>query len=166
MIGDHTEDDDDGKRKEHEIDKCTHARDLRFFFTDLQRFLFHKNETASGDHSNRNGKRQSHNAHKFARGDIECGIYVKILRISEGGEHTAEVCGDILHDEGECHVFFLTRGRKNEISKRQEREKRHIIGKKHGTDEGDIHQGQNTKTGIFANADDLVCQRHEEADVS
>ena len=166
LIRNDAENDDDGKREKHEIHDRAQARNLRFFFTDLKRFFLHENEAARRDDCNGNGKRQSHDAHKFARGDIESGINIEILRVSEGGEHTAEVGGDILHNESKRHVFFLTRGGKHEISEGQKREQRHIVGKEHRADKGDIHKCQHTEAGIFTNADDLMRQRHEKADIS
>lgn len=166
LIRNDTENDDDGEREKHEIHDRAKAGDLRFFFTDLKRFFLHENEAARRDDCNGNGERQSHDAHKFARGDIESGINIKILRVSEGCEHTAEVGSDILHNESKRHVFFLARGGKHEISEGQEREQRHIVGKEHRADKGDIHKCQHTEAGIFTNADDLMRQRHEKADIA
>lgn len=166
LIRDHAENDDDGEREKHEIHERTHTRNFCLLFADLKRFFFHENEAARGDDCDGDGKRQSHDAHKFARGDIESGINIEILRVSEGGEHTAEVGGNILHNESKRHVFFLTRGGKHEISEGQKREQRHIVGKEHRADKGDIHKCQHTEAGIFTNADDLMRQRHEKANIA
>ena len=44
---------------------------------------------------------------------------IKVLRISKRCQHSAEVCGYILHYKGKCHIFALSRGMQNKESKGQ-----------------------------------------------
>ena len=88
------------------------------------------------------------------------------MGIAEGREHATEICGDILHDEGERHVFLLLCRLQNHKSKRQEREKRHIVGKEHRTDEGDVYERQHAKLRILAKDDNAACECDEELDVT
>ena len=57
------------------------------------------------------------------------------------GEHTAEVCRDILHNEGEG-LYFSCRWRKAQDIQGQEGEQRHIVCNEHGADEGDVDKGE------------------------
>lgn len=52
-------------------------------------------------------------------------------RPAERGQHTSEVCPDVLHNECEYHVFLLSRRYKHIIAERQKCKKRHIVGDKH-----------------------------------
>ena len=65
-------------------------------------------------------------------------IKIKVLRISERRQHTAEVSGDILKDEDIGHLLLVLRDGQSEIPKRQERDQRHVICDQHGADECDI----------------------------
>ena len=70
-----------------------------------------------------------------------------------------------MHNKGKCHVFFLARGGKNKVTKRQECQQRHIVGNEHGADEGNIHQGQNTEPGIAEALNDPLGQDVEKANI-
>ena len=166
LIGDHAKDDDHREREERKIDRRAAAIDDNVVILDRQGLGLDENETAGGDDRDGNREGQRHNAHEFAGGDIELGIYVKVLRIAKGREHTAEVCGDILHDERKRHVFLLLCRLQNHKSKRQEREKRHIVGKEHRPDEGDVDERQHTELRVFAKPNDPACQRDEEFHVA
>lgn len=71
---------------------------------------------------------------------MEFGIKIEILGIAEGGEHSAEIGGNVLHDEGKCHVFFFAGGMEHDIAQGQEGEERHIIGNEHRAEKGNINQ--------------------------
>ena len=87
------------------------------------------------------------------------------MRIAERREHSAEIGGNVLHDEGESHVFLLAAGVKRVEAERQEREKRHVICNKHRADKGDIHKRQHTHACILEERDDFSRQQIEKADV-
>ena len=78
--------------------------------------------------------------HEFAVRNRVPGVYIKVLRVAERREHSAEVGGNVLHDEGERHVLFFARRGQNEVTERQEGEKRHVVGDQHGAEEGDVHE--------------------------
>ena len=166
LIGDHAKDDDNGKREKRKVDDRAGAVDPDIIVFDSQRLGFDENETAKRDDRDGNRKRQRHNAHKFACGDIELGIYVKVLRIAERSQHTAEIGGNILHNEGERHIFLLLCRLQNHKSKRQKREKRHIVSEEHRPDEGDVYQGEDAKPCVFAKLDDASCERNEKTNIA
>ena len=166
LIRDDAENDNDGEREKRKIDSRAAAVDHNVIVFDSQRLGFDENKTAKRDDRNGNQKRQQHNAHKFACGDIELGIYVKVLRIAERCQHTAEIGGDILHNEGERHILLLLCRLQNHKSKRQEREKSHIVSKEHGPDEGNVYQGQNAELCVFAKLDDSSCERDEKSNIA
>ena len=72
--------------------------------------------------------------------NVELGVQIQVLRIAERRQHAAEVCSNVLHDEGECHVLFLVRGAEDVIAQRQKGQQRHVVGDEHRADEGDINQ--------------------------
>ena len=61
----------------------------------------------------------------------ELRIKKEILRISERRKHSAEVGGDILHDEGKRHVLFFSRRCKHKVPERQKRQQRHVVCDQH-----------------------------------
>jgi len=77
---------------------------------------------------------------ELARRDMEIGIQIQILRIAEGGEHTAQICRDVLQHEQICHIFFLLRYRQSEIAQRQKGNQCHVVGNDHRADEGDGYE--------------------------
>ena len=165
-IRDHAENDHDGKRKERKIDHRTAAVDLHVIVFDSQGLFFDEDQTAERDDRDRNRERERHDAHKFARGDIKLGIYVKVLRIAERCQHTAEVGGNILHNERKRHILLLLCRSQNHKSKRQKGKKGHIVSKEHRPDKGDVHECKDAKLRIFAKSDDASCERYEKAKVS
>ena len=50
----------------------------------------------------------------------------KVLGISEGGEHTSEISGDILHYERERHIALLACGMQYIVSQRKKGQQRAI----------------------------------------
>ena len=88
------------------------------------------------------------------------------MRIAEGSQHTAQVGGDVLQDEGGSHVLILARGGEREITQRQEGQQCHIIGNEHRADEGDVHQREYRHAQITCHADDFLRDDGEEANVS
>ena len=109
----------------------------------LERLGPDENEAQDGDKRDSHDKRREHNAHELTVGNTELGIEIEVLRIAEGGEHTAEVGGYILHYVGERHILFLARGVQDEVAERQEGQERHIVGNQHRADKGDVYEGEN-----------------------
>ena len=67
------------------------------------------------------------------------------MRISEGGQHTSEICRNILHNKGKRHIFFFARSMQNEIPKGQKREQSHVVRDKHGAYECHVNQDENAE---------------------
>ena len=88
------------------------------------------------------------------------------MRVAERCQHTAEIGGNILHNEGECHIRLVLCRLQNHKSKRQESEKSHIVSEEHRPDEGNIYQGQNAELCIFAKLDDSSCERDKKANIA
>ena len=87
------------------------------------------------------------------------------MRIAEGGQHPTEVCGDILHDEDERHVFFLSCGRQNEKSEGQEGQERHVVADQHRPKERDINQCDGGNAKIACAVYDLSGEDGEELNI-
>ena len=136
-VGDHAEYDGDREGKQHQINGGAALWQSKLScFMKLDRFAL-DGHAAREDHHGCREKERKHNGHKFQIADLVFGIYVKILRIAEGGQHTAEIGGDVLQDEDERHLGFLACCGKNVIAEGQEGNKRHIVCDQHGADKGD-----------------------------
>ena len=88
------------------------------------------------------------------------------MRVAEGRYHTAEVCGDILHNKREGHIFLLARAVQREKAEGQKRDKRHIVCNQHRADKRDIDKRDDAKAGIFAKLYYLACKYREKAYVT
>ena len=87
------------------------------------------------------------------------------MRIAERSEHTAEVCGDILHNKGKRHIFFLARGGQYEIPQGQKGKQRHIVCNQHRPDKGDVRQRKHARARVFEQPYDLFCKHEKEIDI-
>ena len=87
------------------------------------------------------------------------------MRVAKGGEHTAQVRRDILHDERERHILFLARGGQNEKAEWQKGEQRHIVGDEHRTDKGYVGERQHASACVFEGLDNFLRQEKEETDI-
>jgi hypothetical protein len=92
-------------------------------------------------------------------------IEVEILRIAEGGEHSAEVGGYILQNKGVRHVFFALARPQNEVTEGKEGQECHIVRDKHRAYEGYIHEREDAEARVFRFLDYLLGQNVEEADI-
>lgn len=82
-------------------------------------------------------------------------VKVKILRISEGREHPAEIRGDVLHNEGKRHILSVSRRLKDKKAKRQKGQERHIVRYQHRSDEGYADERDNRHAKISCTDDYL-----------
>ena len=96
-----------------------------------KRLRLYEYKTAQGYKGYTQYERRSHYADEFSVRYSEFRIKEQILRVSERCEHSAEVGGDILHDEGKRHVIFFSRRCKHKISERQKRQQRHVVCNQH-----------------------------------
>ncbi len=165
LIGDHTKDDHNGECKERKVDQG--ALGVQSIGTLLSngKALFGQKQTANGDQCDRSQKRDQHDGHKLARGNVEFGIEKQILRIAERGQHSAEICGNVLHDEYKCHVALLAGGGQYKITQRQKGQKCHVVCDQHGSDKGDIHQGKHRNSQISRAVYDLTCKNGKEFNI-
>ena len=90
-------------------------------------------------------------------------VKVKILRISEGSEHTAEIRGNVLHNEGKRHIPAVAGRFKDKETERQKGQESHIVCYQHRTDEGYTHERNNRCTKIPRTHDDLPGDEGKEA---
>ena len=130
-----------------------------------ERLRLYKHDTAKGDQRDRQQKGGRHHGHKFAVRNVELRVEIQVLRIAEGREHTAEVGGNVLHDEGKGHVFVLARRMQNEEAERQEGQKRHVVGDEHRPQEGDVNECQHAHPRVFEALDDALREDIEKANV-
>ena len=156
----------DRESKEDKVYYHSAHGDIYGLLLDLKLLIFNEYKTAEGYQSDRDQEGRKHNAYKLTVGNIKFGVQVKVLRISKGGKHTAEICGNVLHNKGKCQIFFLLRGVQNKVTKGQEGQQSHIVGYKHRADKGYVYQGQNGYLCIFKSAHYLSCHGVEKSDVT
>ena len=87
------------------------------------------------------------------------------MRVAERRQHSAEVCGDILHYERKSHVFALARSGKHKIAERQKSEQCHIVCNQHRTDKCYINKCENAHFCIFKYSDNFIGKDIKEIDV-
>ena len=92
-------------------------------------------------------------------------VKIQVLGIAEGGQHTAQIGGDVLEDEHQRHGVLLAGALQHEIAQRQKGQKGHVVGDEHGADEGDIHQRNDRHPQGFELFNDFSCQQIEKLDV-
>ena len=127
VIGYYSEHREDGERKENQI-KDGAALWEAFVFVMLQgQSLFGNKKATESEEDDGEGEGNEHNAHKIQSGDIEFSIDIKILGIAKGGQHTAEICGDVLEDEYGRHVFFFACCIERNVSQGQKGQECHIV---------------------------------------
>ena len=90
-----------------------------------------KEKAAERDHSDSECKGQEHYLHKFRGRNIKVRVEIEVLRVSEWGEHTAEISGNILKNEELSHMLFIIGTVQNKITKGQKCQQRHIVGDQH-----------------------------------
>ena len=164
-IGDHTKYNDDGEGEQDEVDDCASYGKLVGARLGDGELFAREEEATSGDQSDRGEEGDEHDAHKLARWDIEFTVEIEVLRISEGREHSAEICSNVLHDKDECHILLLFRGGQNEKSEWEEGQKRHIVADEHRAEERDVNQGKHRDAKISRAIHDLSCKDGEKSDV-
>ena len=74
---------------------------------------------------------RQHCRKKHLCGKVVIAEKIKILRIAERCDHSAEIGGTVLQNEQERRVLFLTGGGKNKPAKWQKSQQGGIIGQKH-----------------------------------
>ena len=127
--------------------------------------IFGKGQTAERDHEHCQNEGRKHGDHELPVPDSEIGVQVEVLGIAEGGEHTAQVGCDVLKNEYICHISLIAGAVQDDVAQRKEGEQCHVIGDEHGTDEGDVHQGNGGKTEVLCEAYDLFRTDIEETDL-
>ena len=88
-----------------------------------------------------------HDPQKTGKAHAGKTVKIKILRVADGGEHTAQVGGNGLQDDNKNHQLFLSCNRENQYGKRDKGDQGDIIGDKHA----------HKKTQEYKNARKLSC---------
>ena len=164
-VRDPAEHDGDRKRKQREVQNRFSLRQTDLFIVKRKRLRLDEHDAAERDQRDREQKRRRHDPHELQIGNLEFRVEIQVLRVAERRQHTAEVCGDILHDERERHVFLFARRRQHEKPERKKRQKRHVVRDQHGTDKRDIDETEHAHARIFEQPYDLARKHIEEADV-
>ena len=152
------ENDEHRQREKHEINHCTpHGRRGDFGRFKRNGFGFH-DKAGQGYQHERNGKRQGHYGKELARVYGIIGVKIQVLRIAERREHTAEVCGDVLHYKHESGILFLAAGREREPPERQKSYERHIVRHNHRAEIGHEDQRERDAAHIAERRDYLARQ--------
>ena len=150
------EDDEHGQREQHEVDgdaprgRRGDFRGLEFDGDGLHEEAGHRDEHEGG------GERQRHDREELPCRDGVIGIEIEVLGIAEGGEHTAEVGGDILHHEDEGGVLASAAGGQRVVAERQEGDERHVVRHDHRTEVSDEHQRERHPAHIAEGGNDLA----------
>ena len=92
-------------------------------------------------------------------------IKVEVLRVAEGCEHTTEVRGDVLQNEGQSHVLSLPRGIQHKVAEGEKRKECHVVRNQHGTEKGNRNKGEDGSAQIPRHADDPTRERGKKPDV-
>jgi len=163
LIGNRAEHNENGQRKEDEIYRKLAPRHMGLA-TRVRHGSFRQNEAAGCDKRNRKKEGRQHCEHELAVRDAEIRVEIQVLGVTERGEHSAQVCGDVLQDEHKCHVAFVACAVQNDVAEGEECDQRHVVGNEHRTDECYINKGNSRKTEIFRKADDLFSAHIEEID--
>lgn len=153
------------KGEKKKIYDCSLYRQFEFFFLKAYRLGLYKYEAAEGYESDRKRKRRCHYQHKLACGDIELSVKIEVLRVAEGRQHSAEVCGNVLHYKSESHVFSLSRGAENEVAERQKGQQSHVVCNQHRPDKSDVDKRKHTHSRSFKALDDFLGENIEKVDV-
>lgn len=112
-------------------------RDDGFRYT--ERFL-REGKAAEQDQRGGQEKGRQHDGNKRADGNVEEAEQIQVLRISEGRDHTAEVCGAVLQNKEHGGVLFLPGGLQDKPAQRQKRQQRRVVGEQHGAEHRYDHQ--------------------------
>ncbi len=126
------------------------------------KFFGSDEETRNGKHRYCKKEGRKHNCGEFRRGDFEERIKIKVLRVSERGEHSAKVCGNVLKNEKIGHVFVVLRYGKGKVSKRKKGDKRHIVCDYHGTDESYYNKQKKKPAEVSGKKNQFSCKNGEE----
>jgi len=160
------EDDGDGQHEQRQVKGGASAGEGLFLaLGHLDTHLGHEQKAGGDDHHSCQQKGRGHDGDKFGIWNIKMGIEIQVLGIAEGGEHTAEVSGDVLHDKGEGHMLLLAGAGQDEKAERQKGQQRHVVGDEHRAEEGDHHQGKDRRAKVARCLDDAMRQNGKEADV-
>ena len=102
----YSENNKDRKSKENHIKKGLFNMELfGEIFMERKFFGFYE-KTGNRKHSYCKKERRKHNFCKFVGWNFKERIKIKVLGVSEGGQHTAEVCRNILQNKKICHILF------------------------------------------------------------
>ena len=85
------------------------------------------------------------------------------MRVAERGKHSAEVCGNVLHNEHEGVFVFSARRFERVISERQKGYQSHIVCHNHRAEIGDKYERERYRAEIFEFHDDFSCKKFKEA---
>ena len=84
--------------------------------------------------------RREHSPHEIHRRELELVVDVEVLRVADGSEHTAEVCGGGLEDyRANAELLVLGVGENHEVE-RDEGYQRDVVGDEHGREEAEQYE--------------------------
>ena len=138
-IGDQPQHHSDGQTEEPTVDHGPAAvyNDLRL--RHRKPVLGEQQTAQENEHGGQDEGRQHHGKERPG-GDAVIAEEVEILRIAEGGDHSAEVGGAVLENEQQRGVLFLPCDGEDEPAQRKKGQQGSIVGQEHGAEHGDDHQ--------------------------
>lgn len=98
------------------------------------------NQQCRNQHCRRQASNRRHGQHKLKEAHARCAIEEEVLRIPNGQQHTAQICRNRHEHHHRSRMPTLPRLGEHDKGKRNKGDKRHVIGYRHGADEGQRNQ--------------------------
>lgn len=153
------------KREQNEVERETCLRESRGLAV-VHKRSFRDGKAAERDENHGKEERREHDSHEFHIRDIEERIEIQVLRIAERGQHTTEICGDVLENEHIRHVFLIVRSLKHDTAEGKKRYQSHIVCDEHGADKRYVHKCDDRIAKIVRQSDYAFGGNGEEIDTS
>lgn len=165
IIGKEAENDAHGENEQQRIGENAPYGRRRFGARAHFHALLLYEQAHAEDQCERGGKGQRHDFEKFRGADLVKRIQVQILGIAERREHTAEIGGDILHNESKREVLSFAARIEHEKTERQKSDERHVVRHDHRAEIGDGHERKHDAAHALETPDDLIGEPHEKFDI-
>ena len=138
-VGDQPQHHSDGQTEEPAVDRGPAA-----VYDDLclrhRKPVLGEQQAAQENEDGGQDEGRQHHGKERPGGDAVIAEEVEILRIAEGGDHSAEVGGAVLENEQQRGVLFLPCDGEDEPAQREKGQQGGIVGQEHGAEHGDDHQ--------------------------
>ena len=153
------------QHKEQRVYNAAPNRGALFRFgIELDRIFLYK-QTHAYNKRQRNNAGYRHYFKEFGSVDFVITVQIDVLRIAEWRQHTAEIGGNILHNENYRHFVPPLAAVKHNIPQRKKCDQRHIVCHNHTAEISDEYQRKYRIAQVAEFQHDFFRQPGEEADV-